>query len=512
MYRKKEDLKHLVASLSMSEKRYFSLFIKSFSSAKGADPLYLKLFSSLDECTYSDDFNKASVRAQSHATKRLYDNILKGLLLYHHNGSVDIIIQNLLIQIEILYHLALPGQSLPLLNKAYRLAHLHEKFGLLLQILQWERKISIIIVSPGRRIEEIAGEEQEVLAKLAQITHLESIYSKAIELKRQLGYVDNHKELASKTISSPMMPALAECNTQKAIFYHHFIHALYYRMVYDHKQAYRHSKQLANSPIQFILPNDYIDGLLHHINSCLCLGYFEETLKVLRVLDVYMRDQKMDQSDSFRVLMFYYKAFSHLLIYNYVGKKEALLNTIQKTEEQLTLYDEKLSMEMKQVIWGNLCNAYVGIGAMDKAGNIMEWLFRKESKLVRKEIYNDLYLFRLFYLLQRKMYVLLPSMALSAYRYFKQQKNSEVYFEVELKIAALLLEEHDYENMKTLHSVLQQIRQMLIAHIAHLKGVHNFQEHYSFYIIWAESIFYERPFYEQTSVWYKQNMPRWNLI
>lgn len=505
MYRKKDDLKDLIKSLSMSEKRYFTRFLTAISPDRKKSPLYFTLFYQIEKSTYSDAYRQEPKRARTHAAKRLYDNILKGLLLYHHERSADIIIQNLIIQIEILYYLSLPNQCIPLLKRAYKMAHLHENFGLLLHVLQWERRISIIMEHPPRSIEHIAEEEQEVLAKLSQITNLESICSKTIEFRKQLGYIDSHEALESITIKSPMMPTLDECKTQKAIFYYDHIHTLYYTTIYEPARAYEHSKRLTSSPIQSILPNDYIDGLLSHVISCLSLGYFDEALNILQKLDVYMHDQKIDQSDSFKVLIFYYKICAHLIIYNYIGNKERLSETIRVAEEHLTIYDKKFSAKMKQVILGNLCNAYVGIGDIDSAINIMEWLFRKESKLVRKEIYNDLYLFRLFSSLQEKMYVLLPSMALSAFRYFKNQKNSEVHFKVELEITSLLLKEHDYENVKKMHAVLLGIRNLLAKHIAQLKGVRHFQEHYSFYIIWAESMLYGRPFYKQAKIWYKQH-------
>ncbi len=509
IYRKKQDLVQLIESLSMAEKRYFSLWNKAVTTKKESAN-YLQLFHTItnSKSVDSDLHLNTALQTRTNAAKRLYANILKGLLMFHQDSSVDITIQSLLSEVEILYGLALPGQSHTLLLKAYKLAVAHEKFGLLLHILQWERRINIVLDKPYRPVESIAEEEQEVLEKITQITYLENIYSKARQLKKQHGYISGNrkKEVEQKTIKASTMPALHDCNSHRARYYHHFIHAVYYTMIYNHKRAYEYSKKLLTSPIQFLLPNDYIDGILDHVTSCLCLGYFEEALQALALSDAYVSEQKLDQSGSLQVLVFYYKISAHLIIFNYMGREKELMASIEEAQRQLKTYDRKLPSEMKQVILGNLRNAYIGIGNLDEASHIMDLLFRKESKLVRKEIYDDLFLFRLFTLLQSRTFVLLPSMALSAYRYFKQHRNTGMHFNAEIRIANLLMKELDYEQEKVFKTCLLEIRSILLGQLSRLKGVNDFQEYYSFYIIWIDSLHDNRPFHEQAQIWYGQRL------
>src|SRR5690606_27772313 len=134
-------------------------------------------------------FGSGSPQSLTIAKRRLYANILKSLRTSHDDMSVDVTIQNLLSEVEILYNHSLSEQSLPVLLKAYDLANKHEKFGLLLQVLDWERKLNIVLDNSNRTIAEIAGEEQRVLNKLVQIRQLENIYSHAKNLKKLHGYV-----------------------------------------------------------------------------------------------------------------------------------------------------------------------------------------------------------------------------------------------------------------------------------------------------------------------------------
>src|SRR5690606_18380195 len=149
-------------------------------------PLFLQLYN-MHENGKSDlheIFGSGPPQSLTVAKRRLYANILKCLRSLHDDMSVDVIIQNHLSEVEILYNHSLSEQSLPVLLKAYDLANKHEKFGLLLQVLDWERKLNIVLDSSDRTIAEIAGEEQFVLNKLIQIRQLENIYSHAKSQKK----------------------------------------------------------------------------------------------------------------------------------------------------------------------------------------------------------------------------------------------------------------------------------------------------------------------------------------
>lgn len=509
MFYKLSDLKKLIKSMSGAEKKHFSQLFSSFR-APGAKPIYLQLFQALSKPkTELPEFD-TQVSSQVYTTgkKRLFKNVMTSLRLFHQETSIEIMIQNYLSEIEILYNHNLPEQSLYILQKAYALTISYEKFGLLLQVLEWEGKLNIILDHPTRSIEAIAAEEQEVLCKLTQIMHLENIYNKARNRKRQHGYIKGKMklELEAETLQAPGMVTYEQCASEKARFYFNFIHALYYWMTFNHTKAYQYSKNLPHPQMQIIVLNDYINGVLEHVASCVNLGQFTEGFATLKLANAYLLRQRLNQAHAFNVKMFYYESAYLLIMYNYMGDIRRLTHTIKKVEEGLVIYEEHLSAEMKQVLYGNLMNAYMGAGDVKMMDATWEKVFSRISKTVRHDINGDLYLFRLFSLLQSKVYEVLPSFALSASRYYSQTRESKVYFDLELKITGLLLKEQHFDQEPVRKSVLGNIKKILTDYINHLNGTQNFQEHYSRYTIWIDSIVKERPFYKEAALWYQRHV------
>jgi hypothetical protein len=505
MNRKNRDLSDLVNALSSTEKRHFTLFSKAFTG-KEEDSLYMQLFRQTenDGNELLKDIKDSSPEVIVKTKQRLYGNILKSLRIYYQEKSADIIIQNLLSEVEILYRLSLPEQGQLLVLKANKLATGSEKFGLLLQALEWEKRLNIVTDTPTRSTDEIINEELATHHKLTQIMALENVYAKTMALKRQYGYARGETKalLERETVKSGAMPTLKECLSNKAKFYHNFIHSIYYWMVFDHRKAYFYSRSLIHPEKNTILPNDYIQALLQHITSSVCLGYFEDALSGIRLSEAYIEQHLLNQSRTFNGLMFAYHATYEIIVYNYMGKRNRLRETIKRTEMQLLQYDQVLSFELKQILMGNLMNAYMGLGNLKKADAIWSSMFNRQSKAIRRDIYADLYLFRLFSLLAGKTYVLLSSAALSACRFYKQSEDSRKEFAVELPIATLLSKELDLDKPEVLKEVIFEIRYIVKQFIAGLEGINHFQEHYSRYVIWADAILRDEPYYMAAAKWY----------
>lgn len=508
MYQKRDDLLQLIKALSGNEKRYFNQLSNAFNPAKD-DSLYMQLFRRYQksESIVPKNFPGLSDKSLTLTKSRLYANILKALRLYHQDKSPGILILNQLAEVEILYNLGLADQALFALNKARKLADKHEKFGLVLQILEWESRLNVVLRKPTRTQKEIIQEEALVLRKQQQFRLLEHIYSVAEDLKKQYGFAkgDLEKEVAQVTIHAEGMPALDDCLSEKARYYYNFIYALYYWMTFGHKKAFAYSRKLVLLNAIPIPPGDYINGLLEHITSCVCLGKFDDALSGIRLGAAYIEEEKLTQSHAFTGRMFAYKSTYELIMYNYMGRRRYLALTIRQTEEALKFFGKVITDESRLVIVGNLMNAYMGIGELDKADDIWNSIMsNKELKDKRRDIFADLYLFRLFSLLHSKTYALLPSASLSALRYYRKSPDADRLFEVELPIARLLNKDQDVENREVLVGVIGAIRLHVQHFIDGLKGINNgFQEHYTRYIIWCDAIEHDEPYYEAARRWYK---------
>lgn len=299
------------------------------------------------------------------------------------------------------------------------------------------------------------------------------------------------------------MPKPGSIQSQKAGFYYHFIHALYYWMTFDHQQAIIHSQQLLQTSSESLPPGDYINGLLEHITSCVCTGKFQDALKGMEMGNAFIEEANLTQSHAFTGRMFAYRATYEMIIYNYMGNRSKLTETIRYVEQQLQHYDKLLTFESRQVIVTNLMNAYMGMGDMKKADEIWDSLFNKQSKTIRQDIYGDLFLFRLFSLLENKTFVLVSSAAQSAIRYYRKPENENPNFKLELAVANVLSRKADFENGAIKREMLIEIKSILQKFIKGLKGCDDFQEHYTRYTIWCDSLINSESYHLTASRWYK---------
>jgi len=494
-----DDLAKLIKALSGAEKRHFSLLSATFIKGE-KEPLYLKLFQSL--AYGNSDLSDFEILPEiTPVKKRLFQNVLKSLRIYHHEKSVEIKLQHYLSDIEILYGLNLSKQSYYIFQNAYDLALINEKFTFLLQLLEWEKKLNMVLDKPFRSIETIAGQEKHVLNQLMQVMDLENLFSKMKSLKRQYGQVRGAEKdkLVKEVARLTKNISYEKCISQKAKFYYNFTYTIYNWITYNHDAAYKCSKEMLQTGIKDIHPGDYIDGILEHSTSCIQIGAFSESLEMLELAKHVIKQLRLEQVPVLANKLFFYTIGYCLVIYNYTGNKEQLLLTIQRAEEEIKLHENNMPKEAMLVLTANLMNAYVGAGNMRMVDELWNNLFQKSSKSVRRSIYDDLRMFRLFYLLQNKAYSVIPSMALSAQRYYT---NAPIDFRLELNIASLLIRDHDYTKAAVRNKIFDTIKNLISNHIKLFQNNIDFQEHYTFYIIWIESIKHHKPFHEMAAAWY----------
>ncbi|WP_336834724.1 hypothetical protein [Sphingobacterium siyangense] len=505
MYRKKDDLEQLVQSLTTTEKTYLTKTFRQSSE----DSAYLALYNALKmpKSRTSDTnlkFTNKGLRDQKHL---LYKRILKYLKQMYPKFSIDVEIQNQLADVEILYNHSLADQAMRLLLKAKLTADKHEKFSLTQQILQWEQKLSIVLESPFRSIDEIRIEEEEVLAKTIQINLLLTFYSQIMLIKKEHGYAKGpvKETLDRLIIHNPSFPSIDDCKSNKAAYYHNLILSIYNWMTFDHIQAYQYSKALLKGDILNILPSDYLTGIFEHITSAVCIINFSDSLMAIQMAQAYMEEYKLNQSNRYRQLFFAYESTYRLIIYSYMGKQSQLAEVIHHAESWLEIHADAIPIERKQVVIGNIMNAYVAIGDLDKAWVVWNQLFNKQSESVRKDIYADLYLFRILFYLQTQMFDLITSAAASALRFFRKNEENRSKFQLEYQLVQVFAKVIDYSKPMNLNPLLHRARSILKDYIAEVSGIIGFQEHYTRYIIWLDAIEKKIPYYKAARDWYKQH-------
>jgi tetratricopeptide (TPR) repeat protein len=508
MYKKKDYVSDLVSSLNKDEKRQFTLFYGE--SFKGeAPPLFYQLYSVYENSKSELPKNKLHVVPTSitSAKRRLYHNLLRTLRDMNEKSSTDIFIQNKLTNVELLYNHSLPEQSVLELNKAYSEAQKFEKFGLMLQLLEWEKRLNIVLPTPTRSLSEIKKEEREILKKFSQQLDMETMYSHILELKREIGYAKgkDKRRVENATIKSDLMPKESECLSNNASFYRHYIYSIYYWMIFNHKEAYNHSSQLIKYDQHNIQPNDYIHGIFQHITSSVCMGLFTDTLNGISLAEAFTSQYRLNQSLPFSGILFAYHVNYKMIVLNYMGEQKQLKDFVQKVELRLRDSGKTIPADALQIILANLMVSYMGLDLQDKAVETRKRLLDLKKKIsLRLDILTDVYFFQIFILMQEKSYELIKPAAESALRFFRKNEDAQKVFEVEMPIALLLSKPYNYEDKKVLPHLLSKCKKIVNDYIAKLKCTLQFQEHYTRYVIWFDAIEKKKPFHEAAKEWYKE--------
>ncbi|WP_313262674.1 hypothetical protein [Sphingobacterium multivorum] len=505
MYRKKDDLPLLINSLSIGEKRHFHNFFKRVQGLNG-EALFLQLYSMQEtgKSQIPKSFADSSERALVSAKRLLYANILKSLRSLHDNSSVDITLQNMLVDIELLFGHNLPDQASLILNKAYNLAADFEKFGHLLQILEWEKRLNITLDEVSRPTSEIIEEERKVLGQYTQLKGLEGLYCEVMLLKRKHGYIkgDLKEQLTAQILFSDQLPAENSCLSAKALYYRNSVLSVFYWMAIEPLKAFEHSKKLMLGKDHSILPDDYLLGLLQHITSAICLGLFDETVYGIRAAETYFNDHDLRQSAKLKSLLFVYRSTYEIKAYIFKGQERKLRKAIYWVEKELVLHENILPADHLQIVKGNLMNAHMALGSSKQADRLWNSLMQLSPKIVRKDILSDLYMFRVFDLMQSGSYEDLISASFKAIRFYEKEDHGGTQYVLERAIMVLLRRKVAIGSKVFTITIIQEIKRMIHDFIIANTGSIRFQEHYSRYVIWCDAIIHSEPFYKAAERWY----------
>jgi hypothetical protein len=140
-----EDILELVSSLTKSEKSYFKKY--SNQHVKGEKNDYIVLFEIFENLKNDKTFNiekefqKININNISRVKNYLHDVILKSLISYHAENSIDAEIREDLRKIEVLWNKSLHEQCSKLLAKVKKNIDKYDKKLFLLEVLEWESKL-----------------------------------------------------------------------------------------------------------------------------------------------------------------------------------------------------------------------------------------------------------------------------------------------------------------------------------------------------------------------------------
>jgi hypothetical protein len=439
----KEHLFHLIHSLSKSERRYFSLY----SSQQSGEKTYLKLFEAIAAQTHYNEAEllrtindkKLNKRNLNVAKKYLNDQVLKSLRNYHTKISTNAEIQVALKSVEILYQKGLIDQAYKILRKLNRVAKRQERFGLLIEILNWERRINSINDFPPRKEEDIAREEQTVVEQQLNILNYQSLFAEVLEVKRKHGFLrDESGDIAQKIIASPLLQSVENALSTRAQHYYYFILSNYYYLVGKYEAGYHISANLPKLKREALDEIEYFNGLLERISSCLFFDQHEEALYYLHLIDEVQDSLAIGRFEQIKTKTFYFKSNYELSIFNMLGDTKRIRIKAKEVIEGLEKHKTKIRQEIKHVLQSTLSYAYFTIGDMKTANQFVSSILNESRKKVREDIYNGTRLMQLLVLAESEQFETLSYMAKSTLRHFNNLHKEEQHFTLEITLCNAL--------------------------------------------------------------------------
>ena len=293
MKSKQENLFELVKALSQSEKRYFKLFA-SFNSNSNDDK-YVKIFDIIDkQINYDEQEIKKKTRSKSFHTEkqRLYQLILKSLVLYNMSSNLDIQLKLDLCYVEVLKDKKLLNQSVYQLDKIRKTTQKYERYWLALEANRLEKIICIDSHFTGKThvdLENMVAQDKQLTA-LVEISSDYWLLAQGISIYTNYSGLEREKEFHEKlealknsyafktpidtikgyhakfyAISAKIVYYWLEHNYEKSIHYHQELMNLYEQFPYQKElNPLNYTRVLSNMlELKLITHNlyDFEDGL-----------------------------------------------------------------------------------------------------------------------------------------------------------------------------------------------------------------------------------------------------------
>lgn len=504
MVKKKDFLYNLVNSMTKSEKRYLSLF----STLQKKENQYLELFSKINKGVDIEADFLGKPYQLSQQRKYLSEQILRSLRLYYENLSNNIIIQNGLSEIEILYEKRQGLYCQEKIKEIKLMAQQYEKFGLLLQIYEWERKLKYILDKPLRSEEEISRDENITLQKKLNVLNYERLFGKTLEFKKKYGFIHGKHfyELQNEVLNNPLMQDRKECLSSKSLFYFLYGNTLSRWIIQDHKGAYLFSKELINLDPKLIGDEEFFNGYLEHITSCVCMGYYDEVLFYLKKAEQMLENKLIQPHPLLKTRLFYYRSNYLILAYLNMGNRMILEKSVLEVEKGLREYETYINEEIKIIINSSLRNANFFLGNHKKALEKMNDILLQANESFRKDVYEDTILFSLLYWLEMKEEDMFISSLNSAKRYFHIQRESlNQSYQFEFQIINLMKGIKDLNDEAALEALYPKIETAILMASRH-PGMNNYAEHLFTILFWARSKRLKSDYFTEAAGWYNKHV------
>jgi len=438
----------LIKSLTKSEKRYFKLF--SSRHTIGEENGYLKLFDFIDQMdSYQEDLIYMHFKGQALLNKfsitkaRLYSNILRGLDSFYAATSLDAQLYRSMHCADILYDKGLYKQCEKLLVSAEKLARKNERFTLLLEIKQKQKRLiekELYTDINVADIEKMYADEQTLIDEINvynQLWHVKSLVFQELNLN---GNVRTEEATLRLKLLIDRIGDIDIRNYSAHVkhMYHH-IHSAYYFSVNDLTCSYHHLKsnfQLLQEE-KDIFKNEqnlHFSLLTNSIYVATRLKQYEDAQLYLTRLKGLASEGKQQNTLDLDIKYFSSTASLELFVLIEKGDFTKAEEMVPSIVEAYRLYGDNINSLRKAYIDFKVSIVYLSLGEYSKA---LHWINKvlNESKIDQKQdIFCFAQLINLILHFELNNDRFLPYAINSTKRYLKNRDRIYAFEEVFLKL------------------------------------------------------------------------------
>lgn len=233
-----QDLFILIKSLNKNEKGY----VKKVSFQRNNEDLnFIKLFNAIDKQKDYDEEallkNETYIAQLPRLKNYLYDHILECLIGYYSKNNIDIVLRKMMGQVQVLYEKGLYEQCLKQLKRSKELAQGCERLICLLEILDWERQLSIekMLVNDFDLISE---EEKKINIQLIDLSFYKTSYQEISRIYSEVIYIRNleQNERFLKILLDERFTSEIKAHTITAKIFYYKCKCKYYAALDDRKK------------------------------------------------------------------------------------------------------------------------------------------------------------------------------------------------------------------------------------------------------------------------------------
>ncbi len=381
MAKSQDELFELIQKMTVSEKGYFR---KHYSSQSSGQNNYMRLFDVYEKLNEFDDSQikknlegETFLKHLSRVKNYLYHQLLKGLNAYHAEKSIDHKLQQMIREVELLFYKTLTQQAQKVLQRAKKQAYEYERFKVVLELLDWEKKLinSTLYAAHGsEEMERLHKEEKLILKTLNE--EADSWYKLVqcnVHLKMQGFRSPKSKEHIEGVLNDPLLASDSNSLSTKARLGLYDALAYYYEAQVDYGRSYVFRKKIyqiwreQHGNHQKYFARQEVSFLNHYMVACQYSYQFEELDELLKYAKQLPEELGSYANEEIRQVLFQSIFYIESNMLCSGGRYQEGLEMVEREQKQLDYYLPKLNKIFQSGFLYNLAHMHFGAQNYDRA-------------------------------------------------------------------------------------------------------------------------------------------------